>query len=347
MKTSDFDYALPPERIAQEPLSVRDASKLLVLDRANDSLSHRTFRDLPRLLSPGDLVVINDTRVVPARTFGVREKTGGRVEVMFLEELTPRRYRALTHSGGTLVPGERINIEDGLVRVTLRERHGEFGDVVDVECSRPLREVLDEIGHMPVPPYIHRAKGGEPSALDRERYQTVYARERGAVAAPTAGLHFTDEVFAALDARGVKRTCITLHVGLGTFKPVKADLVEDHVMDGERYEIPPDAARAVEECRAHNGRVVAVGTTAVRTLESAARDDRTVETKHDEARLFITPGFTFRIVDALVTNFHQPKGTPLMLASAFAGRERILDAYRVAIEHEYRFFSYGDSMLIL
>jgi S-adenosylmethionine:tRNA ribosyltransferase-isomerase len=347
MKTADFDYTLPPERIAQEPLPVRDASKLLVIDRAADTVSHRTFRDLPGLLSPGDLVVINDTRVVPARTFGVREKTGGRVEVMFLEEVTPTRYRALTHSGGKLTVGERINVADGEVRVTLRERHGEFGDVVDVACDRPLREILEEIGHMPVPPYIHRPKGGAPSDLDRERYQTVYARERGAVAAPTAGLHFTDEVFAALDERGVARTTVTLHVGLGTFKPVKVERVEDHVMDAERYEIPESAARAIAACRARSGRVVAVGPTAVRTLESAARDDRTVEAKRDEARLFITPGFAFRIVDVLVTNFHQPKGTPMMLASAFAGRDRIMRAYREALEREYRFLSYGDSMLIV
>jgi len=347
MKTADFDYTLPAERIAQQPLAVRDASKLLVLDRADGSVRHHTFRDLPDFLGPGDLLVINDTRVIPARTFGVREKTGGRVEVLFLEETTPNRYRALTHSGGKLKVGERINIADGTVRVTLAERHGEYGDVVDVASERPLREVLEEIGHMPVPPYIHRPRGGAPNDLDRERYQTVYARERGAVAAPTAGLHFTDEVFAALDARGVARTSVTLHVGLGTFKPVKAERVEDHVMDAEHYEIPDGAARAIAECRARDGRVVAVGTTAVRTLESAARDDRTVVAKRDEARIFITPGFAFRVVDAMVTNFHQPRGTPLMLVSAFAGRESIAHAYREALAREYRFLSYGDSMLIL
>ncbi|MHC5055171.1 MAG: tRNA preQ1(34) S-adenosylmethionine ribosyltransferase-isomerase QueA [Planctomycetota bacterium] len=347
MKASDFDYELPPERIAQEPLAERDASRLLVLDRSSGEVSHHVFRELPSLLDEGDLVILNDTRVVPARLHGLRERTGGRVEALFLSDLGGGRWLAFTKSGGKLRAGEWLKLAGGRVRARIAERRGEEGDVLAVESERPLDEVLEETGHMPVPPYIHRDRAAPPSALDRERYQTTYARHLGAVAAPTAGLHFTEAVFERLDARGVGRAFVTLHVGPGTFRPVKVDDVEAHTMDAERYTVPPETARAVRECRERGGRVVAVGTTTVRTLESAAGDDRTVREGPGVATLFITPGYGFRVADALVTNFHLPRGTPLMLTCAFAGRERVFAAYAEALEEGYRFLSYGDAMLVL
>ncbi|MHC4200376.1 MAG: tRNA preQ1(34) S-adenosylmethionine ribosyltransferase-isomerase QueA [Planctomycetota bacterium] len=355
MRTSDFDYRLPPERIAQRPLAERDGSRLLVLDRSTGEVSHRVFRELPELLEPGDLVVLNDTRVVPARLYGLREKTGGRVEALFLEEIDKDsgggRWRALTKSGGKLKVGEWLKLADGRVRARMVERHvygeAEEGDVLEIDSREPLAAILDEVGHMPVPPYIRRDPSSEPSRLDRERYQTTYANVTGAVAAPTAGLHFTDRVFDGLDSRGIERAFVTLHVGPGTFRPVKTDDIEAHAMGPERYTVPPEAARAIKGCRARSGRVVAVGTTSVRTLESAALDGRLVEEGPGTARLFISPGHDFRVVDALVTNFHLPKGTPLVLTCAFAGREAVLSAYDEALGEGYRFLSYGDAMLIL
>ena len=350
MKVSDFDYLLPPERIAQEPLSERDASKLLVLDRATGAVSHRVFSELPSLLDEGDLLILNDTRVVPARLHGLRERTGGRVDALFLRELGDLgegRWLAFTKSGGKLLVGEWLKLAAGSVRARIVERRGEEGDVLEIESDRPLAEVLDETGRMPVPPYIHRDRDEPPSKLDRERYQTTYARHPGAVAAPTAGLHFTDRVFADLDARGVRRAFVTLHVGPGTFRSVKVEEVEAHTMDSERYTVPPETARAVRECRERGARVVAVGTTTVRTLESAATDGRLVAEGPGIATIFMTPGYEFRVADALVTNFHMPRGTPLMLTCAFAGREKVLAAYKEALAAGYRFFSYGDAMLVL
>ncbi len=347
MKASDFDYVLPPGRIAQEPLAERDSSRLLHLDRASGAVSHRVFGELASLLRDGDLLVLNDTRVVPARLHGVRERTGGRVEALFIEDLGGGRWLAFTRSGGKLLEGEVLVLAGGRVRVQLVERRGEEGDVLEVETNIPLAEVLEEAGHMPVPPYVRRDRAAPPSALDRERYQTAYARHPGAVAAPTAGLHFTDRVFADLEARGVARAFVTLHVGPGTFRSVKVEDVEAHTMDAERYVVPPQTARAVRECRERGGRVVAVGTTTVRTLESAALEDRTVREGPGVATLFIAPGYEFRVPDALVTNFHLPRGTPLILTCAFAGRERVLAAYEKALGQEYRFLSYGDAMLIV
>ena len=363
MKTSDFEYRLPPERIAQAPLPERDASRLLVLDKRTGAVAHRVFRDLPSLLGEGDLLVLNDTRVIPARLYGRREATGGRVEVLLIENRGGGRWLAFTKSGGRLLVGEALKLADGLARAVVLGRLGEEGDLLEVEAAAgSVDELLEKAGRMPVPPYIKRKRDSAPNALDRERYQTVYAREPGAVAAPTAGLHFTERVFADLDARGVRRTFVTLHVGPGTFRPVKSEAVEAHRMDAERYEVPPGAAREVRECRARGGRVVAVGTTVTRTLESAAcppprlADGRATEDDGDRqavregpgvATLFITQGYEFRVVDALVTNFHLPRGTPLVLVSAFAGRERVLAAYDEALAEGYRFLSYGDAMAIL
>lgn len=391
MRTSEFDYVLPPERIAQEPLAERDASRLLVLELATGSVSHRVFRELPSLLAPGDpprggdLLVLNDTRVFPARLHGRREETGGRVEALFLEKVGEEKigeeeagegWLALTKSGGTLRVGEALSLADGRVRAAIVERRGPEGDLLIVRLA-PRREgglaaFLAESGHSPVPPYVHRDRDAPPSELDRERYQTSYAREEGAVAAPTAGLHFTRRVFGDLEAKGVARTFVTLRVGPGTFRPVKVDHLEAHEMGAEHYVVPADATRAIAECRAREGRLVAVGTTTVRTLESAAGGAsaegspsaeggaRVVTSGPGVARLFISPGYEFRALspgrDALLTNFHLPRGTPLFLVCAFAaaalgsvtaGSELVLDAYDEALREGYRFLSYGDAMLIV
>jgi S-adenosylmethionine:tRNA ribosyltransferase-isomerase len=369
MKTSDFDYDLPPELIAQEPLPERDSSRLMVLERSTGNVSHRVFRDLPSLLRPGDLVVLNDTRVVPARLFGRREETGGRIEVLLLEDLGSQRWRAFTKSGGKLRGGEYLKLAAGRARARLVERLGEEGDVLEIESREPVQEIMETAGYMPVPPYVRRPghdpsglgpSDGEPDALtllDRERYQTTYARVPGAVAAPTAGLHFTERVFTGLEERGIERAFVTLHVGPGTFRPVKVDTVEEHRMDPESYEIPPSTAGAIGEARARGGRLVAVGTTVTRTLEHSARLPGGIRPGGGRADIFITPGHEFRAVDVLLTNFHLPKGTPLLLASAFAragpeepwaaGRDRLLAAYAEAVRERYRFFSYGDAMLIV
>jgi S-adenosylmethionine:tRNA ribosyltransferase-isomerase len=347
VETSAFEYDLPREAIAQEPLEERDASRLMLLERSTGRVGHHGFRELPSLLSPGDLLVLNDTRVVPARLYGLRVKTGGRVEVLVLEHLEGARYRALTKSGGRLAVGERLRLAGGRARARIIERLGPDGDVLEIETAEPFRRLLETAGHMPVPPYVRRDPAAPPSELDRRRYQTIYAREEGAIAAPTAGLHFTERVFCDLERRGVETCRVTLHVGPGTFRPVKTDEVEQHSMDAEPYEISPEAAGAIASCRERRGRVVAVGTTAVRALESAAREGRLVREGPGRAEIFITPGYEFGVMDALVTNFHLPRGTPLLLVSAFAGRDRILAAYREALREGYRFLSYGDAMLII
>ncbi len=355
MKTSEFDYDLPPELIAQEPPPERDSSRLMVLERATGAVRHHVFRDLPALLEPGDLVILNDTRVRAARLFGHREETGGKVEVLLLEKLRgdapPERWRAFTRSGGKLRPGEYIKLARGRARARLVERLGEEGDILEIESREPLEEIMRTAGYMPVPPYVKRdytVSSSDPmTILDRERYQTTYARVPGAVAAPTAGLHFTERVFEGLEARGIERAFVTLHVGPGTFRPLKADTIEEHRMDAESYEIPPLTAEMIRKTRARGGRIVAVGTTVTRTLEHAAAPSGSVRPGRGEADLFITPGYEFMAVDVLLTNFHLPRGTPLLLASAFADRDKVLAAYAEAIRRRYRFFSYGDAMLIV
>jgi S-adenosylmethionine:tRNA ribosyltransferase-isomerase len=350
MKTADFDYDLPPELIAQQPAPRRDASRLLVLHRTRGAWEHRRFGDLPGYLRPGDLLVLNNTRVIPARLHGHKEATGGQVELLLLEEEAPGRWDALLRAGGRRPrPGEPLVFAGGALRAELIEERELGRALVRLESSRPLLELLEEFGETPLPPYIRRTEGGGPDAEDRARYQTVYARMPGAVAAPTAGLHFTPELFAALADRGVERAEITLHVGLGTFRPVTAEDVEAHRMEAERYAISPAAAAAVHAARARGGRVVAVGSTSVRALESAAASSDTGELSPGEGRsaLFIRPGYRFRAVDALLTNFHLPRSTLLMMVSAFAGTELVRSAYREAVRERYRFFSYGDAMLIL
>ncbi|MBO4287310.1 MAG: tRNA preQ1(34) S-adenosylmethionine ribosyltransferase-isomerase QueA [Kiritimatiellae bacterium] len=365
MKTSDFDYELPPERIAQEPAAVRGTERMLVLDRAGGSFVHRHIADIVDYLNPGDLLVVNDTRVFPARLKGVWRDTGGAVEVLLLEprpfpsgasldaavSAMPEQacWRCLAGSGRPARPGQVASFGNGALLAEVTERFGEGVCEFVLAGNEPLMDVLEKIGLTPVPPYIHR-DGNDPeqARLDKERYQTIYAREVGAVAAPTAGLHFTEEIFAALEAKGVRRASVTLHVGPGTFKPVKTQTVEEHVMDAERYSVPNKTEREIADCKARGGRVIAVGSTSVRTLETvAAEHDGRVVACSGSSRIFIYPPYTFRVVDAMLTNFHLPQSTLIMMVSALAGRERILAAYKEAVERQYMFFSYGDCMLIL
>jgi S-adenosylmethionine:tRNA ribosyltransferase-isomerase len=326
MKSRDFEYLLPPELIAQAPAPVRDGSRLMVVPLSGGPIEHRRFTDLPEFLLPGDLLVLNDTRVVPARLLLTRA-TGGRVEGLLLRRIAGGLWEALLDSGGRLKTGETLRLEDGSA-CSLGERRGEAWQVT-FEAGDG---VVDRLGHAPLPPYIKRPGG--PDAADLERYQTVYAERPGSIAAPTAGLHFTQELLERINTARV-----TLHVGTGTFKPVRAENVEDHVMEPERYEIPDGTVRAIEKA----ARVVAVGTTTCRTLEAWSRTGKTA----GETDLFIHPPFEFKVVDALLTNFHLPKSTLLMLVSAFAGRERTLEAYAEAVKERYRFFSYGDASLWL
>lgn len=350
MKASDFDYDLPLELIAQEPPERRDGARMLVLDRGARTLEHRRFADLPAYLRANDLLVVNDTRVIPARVFGrkAKEGTGGKVEFLLLEERSPGVWDALMRSRRRPKVGEQVILEEDLAVATVLE-DGELGRVkVRVESKMPWLEVLDRIGQTPLPPYIQRKEATpERRAADQVRYQTVFAREPGAVAAPTAGLHFTPEALDRLAAQGVGQAAVTLHVGIGTFRPVAVENVEDHQMDFERWQVPEGAAAKIAAAKAAGGRVVAVGTTSVRTLESAAARPEGFGAGQGRTDLFIHPPYDFRVVDAMVTNFHLPKSTLIMMISAFAGREFVLEAYREAIRERYRFYSYGDCMLIL
>jgi len=347
MLTRDYDYQLPDEAIAQAP-APRGESRLLVLD-AEGPHRHRTVKELPDLLEPGDLIVVNDTRVIPARLFGRRRPTGGRVELLLIEPHDELEWDALAKPGRKARPGTVLELgpeeaHPGLtVEVIAKGEDGRHR----LRFSEPIEPHLDRVGHVPLPPYIRRSDRPE----DRERYQTVWARRPGAIAAPTAGLHFTPEILDRLEERGIRPTHITLHVGIGTFKPMTARLVHEHRMDAERFEISPACAEAIERTRREGGRVVAVGTTVVRALESAASGEPgTVAPGSGATGLFIYPGYRFQVTDVLLTNFHLPRSTLLLLVSAFAGRdrgrERILAAYREALEHGYRFYSYGDAMLV-
>ncbi len=339
MRLADFDYELPDERVAQEPLAARDASRLLALERGTGTIQHRAFRDLPGLLRENDVLVLNDTKVLPARLVG-RRSTGGRVEVFLLErdptEAAGDVWRCLTKAGKTLHPGARIDFGDGASAV-LVARDGPTWTV---------RLHGEAEGRVPLPPYIRRVEGDPRDALDRERYQTVFARKPGAVAAPTAGLHFTQELLDGLRFAGVAVAFVTLHTGSGTFLPIRTEIVEEHRMHAERFDISEETAQAIGRARSLGGRVVAVGTTVVRTLEAQATDDRGVRAGRGSCDLFIHPGYTFRVVDALVTNFHLPRSSLLLLVCAFGGTERVLAAYRTAVAAGYRFYSYGDAMWI-
>lgn len=359
MLTSDFDYDLPQELIAQEPPAERGTSRMLVLHRSDGHIEHRRVTDLPGYLNAGDLLVLNDTRVFPARIQGAWADTGGAVELLLLEPLPPPLglaaeagetafWNCITGSGRPIRTGHKAVFAGGLLHAeTVSRRENGTWDVL-LRSEQPLMELLDQHGLTPVPPYIHRNGDARQTRLDRERYQTVYAKNTGAVAAPTAGLHFTDALFAALAAKGISRTTLTLHVGPGTFKSVKTDTVEAHRMDPERYTVPQETADAVASCHARGGRVVAVGSTSVRTLETvAAANGGQVVAASGASSAFIYPPYRFLATDAMLTNFHLPQSTLIMMVSALAGHGQIMAAYREAVRERYRFFSYGDCMLIL
>ena len=339
MFLSDFDYDLPEERIAQTPVEPRNASRMMVLDPQEKSIEHKHFYDLKEFLVPGDTLIFNDTRVLPARLIGHRAQTGGKVEVFLLRRIDATHWETLVKPGKKAKPGNEIEFSEELSCVVTE--HTDFGGrIVEFKFNGVFEEILDRLGETPLPPYIHE------KLEDKERYQTVYNREEGSAAAPTAGLHFTKEQMQELKDMGVNLGFVTLHVGLGTFRPVSVDNIEEHEMHKEYYSIPAETAELIKATKASGHRVIAVGTTSIRTLESAATGFNEIQGKSGWTQIFIYPGYDFKIVDAIITNFHLPKSTLIMLISAFAGRNFILNAYKTAVEDKYRFFSFGDSMFI-
>ncbi len=339
MKKSDFYFELPPELIAQTPLEKRDSSRLMCMDRETGEVSHRVFSDLAELLRPGDCLVMNDSRVLPARLLGTRE-TGGAVEVLLLRDLGGGEWECLTRPGRKTRPGTRLSFGGGELSADVVSVAEGGNRVIKFNYDGIFLEVLERLGKMPLPPYI------KEELQDSERYQTVYSRELGSAAAPTAGLHFTKELLEKIAAKGVRECFVTLHVGLGTFRPVKEDEIEDHDMHSEFCIIPEETARIITETKRAGGRVVCVGTTSCRTIESFANEDGTVDAKSGWTDIFIYPGYRFKCMDALITNFHLPESTLVMLVSAFAGREHILNAYNEAVANKYSFFSFGDAMYL-
>lgn len=339
MKTSDFIYDLPEELIAQTPLERRDGSRLLVMDKNTGTMEHRHFYDLPGYLRKGDCLVLNDSRVIPARLFGARP-TGGAVEVLLLKDLGGGRWECLARPGRKMRPGTEASFGGGELTAVVEDVLEDGNRIIRFSYEGIFLEVLERLGQTPLPPYIKQ------QIDDPERYQTVYAREPGSAAAPTAGLHFTPELLEQIRAMGVEVCFVTLHVGLGTFRPVQAEDVEEHKMHSEYCTVPPETAEIINRTRKNGGRVIAVGTTSCRTLESFAKTDGTIAADGGWTDIFIHPGYTFKCIDALVTNFHLPGSTLVMLVSALAGRENILNAYKTAVDMEYRFFSFGDAMFI-
>jgi S-adenosylmethionine:tRNA ribosyltransferase-isomerase len=344
VKTSDFDYTLPPELIAQRPAETREGSRMMVLHRTEQRWEHRRFSDLPEFLRSGDVMAANNTKVIPARLIGKKTDTGGKAEIFLLEEITPGVWDVLLRARRRPSPGDTLVFGDGRLRAVMTEEGVLGRAVVRFETDRPVLDWAEELGETPLPPYILRKSGQREE--DRERYQTVFARHTGAVAAPTAGLHFSQEMLARLAAMGVSRAELTLHVGLGTFRPVSVEQVTDHRMEQERYEVTAEAAAVINRARAAGGRCLAVGSTSVRTLESVAERHGELVASSGRTDLFIYPPYVFRVADMILTNFHLPKSTLLMMMSAFAGREFMLAAYEEAVRETYRFFSYGDCMLI-
>lgn len=345
MRVSAFDYELPTELIAQQPLPQRDASRMLIVDRAQQSWTDSHFRELPKQFGSNDLLVINNTRVFPARLKGRREPGGGRMEILLVREIEENVWEVLVKPGRRLKKGDEVSFAGVDLTAELLDEPGKELRQMRLHSLKPLNSVLDEVGEMPLPPYISRPSGS--SVADRERYQTLFAKERGAIAAPTAGLHFTPGLIDQIAAYGAKLAEITLHVGYGTFEPVRVDDTEKHQVAPERYEIDSAAAQAINETRGRSGRVIAVGTTTTRALESAVNDNGFMNATEGSATLTIVPGYKFRVVDALLTNFHLPRSSLLMLVSAFAGFELTMAAYRHAVASRYRFYSYGDCMLVI
>ena len=341
MKTSDFYYDLPKELIAQTPAEPRDSSRLLVLDRQSGETVHKHFFDIIDYLDEGDLLVCNDSRVLPARIYGIKEPTGARVEFLLLKQISGNRWETLCKPGKKAKKGARFSFGDGLLYATVAEVKDDGNRIVDFECDENFFSTLDKIGQMPLPPYITE------ELKDKERYQTVYSHELGSAAAPTAGLHFTTELMDKIKAKGVNIAYVTLHVGLGTFRPVKVDDVTKHKMHSEHYEVPEGTAELIKKTKQSGKRVIAVGTTSCRTLESVAAEHGEVVPCEGYTEIFIYPGFEFKVLDGLITNFHLPESTLIMLVSAFAGYDNIMNAYKTAVEERYRFFSFGDAMCIL
>ena len=344
MHVADFDYELPAELIAQEPLAERDASRMLVLDRGKQAWSDSSFKNFTQYLRANDVVVVNNSRVIPARLTGHREETGGHVEIFLVREQEPGTWETMVRPGARLKKGARAVFGDGKLVAEMLDGPGTELRRIRFHYEGSFDDVLAGLGSTPLPPYIKRPSGA--SAKDRERYQTVYSRHRGAIAAPTAGLHFTPETLEDVRQRASLAE-ITLHVGYGTFEPVRVDDVAEHSVSGEQFEISEAAAHTINQARQNGGRIIVVGTTTMRALESAATENNTVAAAQGLATLTIKPGFSFRIADALLTNFHLPRSSLLILVSAFAGREFVLRAYRHAVAERYRFYSYGDCMLIL
>ena len=340
MKTSDFYYELPQELIAQDPLEDRSASRLMVLNKNNGRVSHRTFSDITDYLKSGDCLVLNNTKVIPARLLGVKEDTGAAVEVFLLKRLDSCTWETLVKPGKKLKPGARVVFGDGLLKCEIKEVVEEGNRIVSFEFDGIFEEVLDKLGEMPLPPYItHKLK-------DKNRYQTVYAKYEGSAAAPTAGLHFTNELLKKIEDMGIDIAYVTLHVGLGTFRPVKVDDVTKHHMHSEYFIVSEDAADKINRAKQSGNRVICVGTTSCRTVESAADDNGLVKPTKSDTSIFIYPGYKFKVLDCLITNFHLPESTLIMLVSALAGKENVLEAYRQAVEERYRFFSFGDAMFV-
>ncbi len=340
MKTSDFNFELPKELIAQDPLPDRSSSRLMVLDKETGKTEHRIFKDITEYLQPGDCLVINDTRVIPARLLGAREETGGKVELLLLKRRENDVWETLVKPGKKCRAGSRITFGNGELKAEITEVLPDGNRLVQFRYEGIFEEVLDQLGQMPLPPYItHKLK-------DKNRYQTVYAKYDGSAAAPTAGLHFTEELLAQIEKIGVRIARVTLHVGLGTFRPVKVENVLEHHMHSEYYHVSEEAASIINDTKRSGGRIISVGTTSTRTLESVALPDGTITAGSGNTEIFIYPGYRFKAVDCLITNFHLPESTLLMLVSAMAGREHVLAAYKEAVRERYRFFSFGDAMFI-
>ena len=340
MKTSDFNFDLPQELIAQDPLEDRSSSRLMVLNKESGEIAHRIFHDITEYLHPGDCLVINDTKVIPARLIGTKEDTGAHIEILLLKRKENDVWETLVKPGKKCRPGARVVFGNGELKAEIVDVLEDGNRLVHFEYEGIFEEVLDRLGQMPLPPYItHKLQ-------DKNRYQTVYAKNDGSAAAPTAGLHFTRELLKQVEDMGVKIAHVTLHVGLGTFRPVKVDDVEQHHMHSEFYRIDEEAAEKINNARKNNGRIIAVGTTSTRTLESVAKEDGTIEACSGWTQIFIYPGYKFKAIDCLITNFHLPESTLVMLVSALAGRENVLNAYETAVKEKYRFFSFGDAMFI-
>ncbi len=340
MKTSDFYYNLPEELIAQIPVEPRDSSRMLVMNRQTGELQHQHFYDILDFLNKDDCLILNDSRVLPARIYGIKEKTGANVEFLLLRHIESKRWEALARPGKKARLGAQFIFGEGLMMGTVVDVLPDGNRIIDFSCDGNFYETLDKLGQMPLPPYIHE------KLKDKERYQTVYSRELGSAAAPTAGLHFTKELLQKAEEKGVKIGYVTLHVGLGTFRPVKVDDVTNHHMHSEHYELPRQTADLINETKQNGGRVISVGTTSCRTLESVAQKEGCVKASEGWTDIFIYPGFQFKVLDGLITNFHLPESTLIMLVSAFAGYDNVMNAYRTAVAEKYRFFSFGDAMFI-